>query len=130
MYRPRSSKWYGCTEEACILVRRVHALLAAIAIAAAAGTSITIASAATKTRTVRVTDSVYRPGTLTVRSGTKVIWRFNGKLPHNVEVTRGPELFSSSIFTRGTFARRMRERGTYRIVCTLHTRMRMKVIVR
>jgi plastocyanin len=85
---------------------------------------------AASTRTVQVRDSVYSPRVLKVRSGTKVVWNFNGSLPHNVEVTRGPELFSSSIVRRGTFAHRMRERGTYRIVCTLHTNMTMKVVVR
>lgn len=97
---------------------------------ATAGAGVAVAGAASKTRTVNVTDSVYTPRKLTVRSGTKVVWRFNGSLPHNVEVTRGPELFSSSIFKKGQFARRLRARGTYKIVCTLHTNMTMKVIVR
>ncbi len=109
---------------------RVQALLAAIAVAGAAAAGVSVAGAASKTRTVKVTDSVYTPKRLTVKSGTKVIWSFDGKLPHNVEVTRGPELFSSRIIKKGTFARRLRARGTYRIVCTLHTYMTMKVIVR
>jgi plastocyanin len=109
-------------------IRRVHVLLAGVAVAA--GTGVTVAGAASKTRTVKVTDSVYTPRKLTVPSGTRVVWRFDGALPHNVEVTRGPELFSSSIFKKGTFTRRLRERGTYKIVCTLHTNMTMKVIVR
>ncbi|HEX6391292.1 MAG TPA: cupredoxin domain-containing protein [Solirubrobacteraceae bacterium] len=111
-----------------ILVRRVQALLAVVALLAAAG--VGVATAASKTRTVKVTDRAYEPRKLTVRSGTKVVWSFNGSLPHNVEVTRGPELFSSSIYKKGTFSRRMRKRGTYRIVCTLHTYMTMRVVVR
>jgi plastocyanin len=99
-------------------------------VSAAVGAGVTVAGAASKTRTVKVTDSVYTPRKLTVRSGTKVVWSFNGALPHNVEVTRGPELFSSRIIKKGTFARRLRARGTYRIVCTLHTYMTMKVIVK
>jgi plastocyanin len=110
-----------------MLVRRVQVLLAVSGVVVAVAG---VAGAASRTRTVKVTDSVYTPRKLTVRSGTKVVWRFDGKLPHNVEVARGPDLFTSSIYTKGTFARRLRARGTYRIVCTLHQNMTMKVIVK
>jgi plastocyanin len=116
-----------------MVVRRVHeraALALMLVVAVAAATVVAGASAAAKTRTVKATDSVYTPRKLTVRSGTTVVWDFNGSLPHNVEVTSGPELFSSSIVKRGTFTHKLRKRGTYKIVCSLHQNMTMKVIVK
>lgn len=113
-----------------MLVRRVHVLLAVTAVATGTAAGVSAAGAASKTRTVKVTDDGYSPRKMTVRSGTKVVWSFSGSLPHNVEVTRGPELFSSTIVKKGTFSRRLRRRGTYRIVCSLHTYMTQKVIVR
>lgn len=113
-------------------MRRVHqraSLAVVVAVVAATAVQLGAASAAS-TRTVKVRDSVYSPRKLTVTKGTKVVWSFQGNLPHNVEVSSGPELFSSTIVRQGTFARRLRARGTYRIVCTLHTNMKMKVIVR
>jgi plastocyanin len=104
-------------------------LLCIVSAVVAAGT-IGAAQGASRTRTVKVRDSVYTPKKLTVPSGTKVVWDFDGQLPHNVEVSRGPELFSSAIVKHGTFSHRMRKRGTYRIVCTLHQNMTMKVIVK
>jgi hypothetical protein len=35
-------------------------------------------------------------------------------------VTSGPRRFRSRTQARGTFARRLRARGTYRIICTVH----------
>ncbi len=110
-----------------MVVRRTSAGVVVVAVLAVSGAG---AFASSKTRTVRATDSVYTPKKLTVKSGTKVVWRFDGNLPHNVEVDRGPELFSSSITRKGTFTHRMKARGTYKIVCTLHTNMTMKVIVK
>jgi len=107
-----------------------RAVAVGVAVAVAAAAACAGAAGAASTRTVKVRDSVYTPRKVVVRKGTKVVWSFRGQLPHNVEVTSGPELFSSSILKQGTFAHRMRKRGTYRIVCTLHTTMTMKVIVR
>lgn len=106
-------------------------VLAMGVLACVAGAVTTGVGDAASSRTVKVRDSFYSPKRLEVRSGTKVVWRFGGQLPHNVEVTRGPELFSSSIKKDGTFARTLRKRGTYKVVCTLHeATMTMKVVVR
>lgn len=103
---------------------------AALAVVAAAA-SVGVADAKAPTRTVKVTDNVYTPKRLTVKRGTKVVWSFRGNIPHNVDVSSGPELFSSRIVKSGTFAKRLTRRGTYRIVCTLHEAdMTMKVVVR
>jgi plastocyanin len=81
-------------------------------------------------RTVNVTvgDDFYRPARLSVAPRTRVRWVWRGRDIHNVTVTSGPRRFSSRTQVRGTFARRLRARGTYRIVCTVHGQtMRIRV---
>ena len=102
--------------------------LAVPALAVAAATVFaTPTGAATR---VRVDDDVFRPGSVTVRSGTTVTWRWVGDNPHNVTVTRGPVKFRSRTKTSGRFSKRMRRRGRYRIVCTVHPGMDMTLRVR
>lgn len=110
---------------------RSRRVAAALLVMTAVTASVGVADAAAPTRTVKITDNVYSPKRLTVARGTKIVWSFRGNIPHNVDVSSGPELFSSRIQKSGTFARRLTRRGTYRIVCTLHEAdMTMKVVVR
>ncbi len=99
------------------------------ALAAVAATAA-FAPPAIAAKTVRVDDDVFRPGSLTISSGTTVVWRWVGDNPHNVTVTRGPVKFRSSTKRSGTFSRRMRRGGRYRIVCTIHPGMDMTLRVR
>lgn len=81
-------------------------------------------------RTVGVTvgDDFFSPRRLSVGSGTRVRWVWRGSNLHNVTVTSGPRRFASRTQSRGAFARTLRRRGLYRIVCTVHTqRMRIRV---
>ena len=94
------------------------ALIAATAVPTGAATS------------VRVDDDVFKPGSLTVRSGTTVTWRFVGDDPHNVTVKKGPVKFKSGTKSSGKFSKKLRRGGTYRIVCTIHPGMDMTLKVR
>jgi plastocyanin len=82
------------------------------------------APAAAATRNVRVDDDYYvRPGappTVTVTRGTTVRWNFRGRRRHNVVVQSGPSRFQSALRRSGSYSRKMRRRGTYRIVCSIH----------
>ena len=102
--------------------------LAVAAIAVAGATAFAIPSGAATT--VRVDDDIFRPGTLTVKNGTTVTWRWVGDDPHNVKVRRGPEKFGSRTKTSGRFSHKMRRGGRYRIVCTIHPGMAMTLKVR
>jgi plastocyanin len=94
------------------------------------------ASALAASRSIRVGDNwfVQRHGvpTVSVRRGDTVTWRFVGREPHNVQVQRGPERFTSPTRDRGSYRRRMTRRGTYAIVCTIHGArdQRMRLVVR
>ncbi len=82
------------------------------------------ATAVAATRGITVGDNFFvRDGatpTVTVRRGTTVVWRFAGRSPHNVVVTRGPQRFQSPTRLTGQYRRRMTRRGTYTIICTIH----------
>jgi plastocyanin len=69
--------------------------------------------------------------TVTVSKGTRVKWVWEGKNVHNVKVVRGPVKFGSSTMKRGTYTKRMRTRGTYTIICTVHggKDQKMKLVV-
>ena len=100
----------------------------------AAVAALAAAPAAAATRTVRIDDNYFvRSGatpTVTVNKGTVVEWRWRGSRRHNVAVDRGPRIFRSKKKRTGTFARTMRVRGTYRIICEVHDPyMRMKLVV-
>jgi plastocyanin len=65
-----------------------------------------------------------------VERNDKVVWDWEGSNPHNVTVTRGPVRFHSRTKSSGTYRKTLTERGTYKIICTLHApRMRMTLKV-
>ena len=96
----------------------------------------TLASVAMAARSVKVGDDYYVRAkgvpTVTVTKGTTVNWRFRGSNPHSVTVSKGPVKFDSGVRTRGTYSRKMRKRGAYRIYCTVHgaSEQRMKLVVK
>jgi plastocyanin len=114
-------------------VTRKLLLLPALAAAGAATIAIAPAESATS---VKIGDNYFvRPSgvpTVTVSKGAKVTWRWTGRSLHNVHVTKGPVKFASSSKTSGTFSKTVRRRGTYTIICTIHTGadQKMKLVVK
>jgi plastocyanin len=113
---------------------RAHHTIAALTVIAAgttatAGYATEPAGQAARAVGVTVGDDFFRPGRLSVRRGTTVRWTWRGRDVHNVTVTSGPARFRSRTQSEGTFSRRLRRRGTYRIVCTVHGQ-RMTIRVR
>ena len=106
-------------------------LLVAVLVVAVA--AIGAAQALAATRSVKIGDDYFvRKGsmpTVTVRKGTTVTWRWTGKDLHNIAVTSGPATFRSSYKDSGSYSRTVRRAGTYTIVCTIHSGMRMKLRV-
>ncbi len=47
-------------------------------------------------------------------------WVWRGSLVHNVTVSSGPRRFHSKDQSSGEFARTLRKRGVYKLVCTIH----------
>jgi len=114
----------------------VRKLLIASVLVAAAGLTAAFSAGATSAVRVKVGDNYFvkRSGvpTVTVSKGAKVTWRWTGHSLHNVHVTKGPVKFASSSKTSGTFSKRLRKRGTYTIICTIHggSDQKMKLVVR
>jgi plastocyanin len=100
-----------------ILVSTVVAATTAV-VAVVAATS---AFAGGRTVTVHVADFAFQPASLTVRSGTTVKWVWSGRASHDVHVNSGPVRFHSKVQAKGTYAKKLTKRGTYRIVCTIHS---------
>jgi plastocyanin len=82
------------------------------------------APAAGATRNVKIGDDYYvrsgSPPTVTVTKGTTVKWNWTGRRQHNVVVKRGPASFQSALKRSGSFSRKLRKAGTYKIVCSIH----------
>ena len=91
---------------------------------------LAVSAFAASGKTVKVADNYYGPKSLTVGRGTKVTWKWTGVLKHNVVVHTGPSFFSSRTQVRGTFTHVFTRKGTYALVCTVHPKMKMTVVVR
>jgi plastocyanin len=98
-------------------------LVLAVLVLAAALPAFFAASAPSATR-VKVGDNYFvRPSgvpTVTVSKGTRVKWVWTGKSLHNVTTISGPAQFHSSSMKSGSYGKRLRKRGTYTIICTVH----------
>ena len=114
-------------------MRRV-VLLAGLALLCAAPAQ----AAASTGKTVRVYDNYFLKDSLSVKRGTVVTWRWPGFQEggdvHEIKLKSGPKgvkkFRSEAASTDYTFKRKLTVPGRYRIICTLHTEMQMKVQVR
>ena len=89
-------------------------------------------------KTIRIGDNYFLPATVKVARGTTVVWRWPGFDEagdvHDVKLKSGPKgakkFHSEAAATDYTFKRRLWVPGRYRIVCTLHEEMTMRIRVR
>jgi plastocyanin len=89
-------------------------------------------------KTVRIGDNYFLPDALRVARGTTVVWRWPGFDEagdvHDVKLKSGPtgakKFHSEAAATDYTFKRKLTVPGRYRIVCTLHEDMTMRIRVR
>ena len=115
-------------------MRRAAVLVAGVALLVSAAP----AQAAPKKKTVRIYDNYFLPDSLKVKRGTVVVWRWPGFDEagdvHDVKLRSGPKgvkkFHSEAAATDYSFRRRLKKPGRYRIVCTLHTEMKMQIRVK
>lgn len=119
------------------MTRRLSALLLVPVLVAAAVFVVPAQGAKPKSKTVGVVDYSFTPARLTVRPGTKIVWKWSAanSAPHDVQLTKGPKgvkRFTSPVATAGiTYARTLTAKGTYRLLCTYHaTVMRQTIVVK
>jgi plastocyanin len=107
---------------------------AAAAAALMVGVAAPAVASAPPVKHARLDDDqyVFIPGTLHVKKGTKVIWKwFDGTdQKHNIYVLHGPVKFHSRTIAKGTFSHVFTKPGTYHLYCKLHTFMTETVVVK
>ena len=116
-------------------MRRLAGIFGVVALLLALGVGVAVTSAASEKRgskTVKVADDFYSPDSLTISKGTKVKFNWVGNHKHNVVKTKGPGGAFSSTATSAdgvNFKHKFTKSGTYKIICTIHPEMTMKVKV-
>lgn len=112
------------------LLRRDRRLLALLTLTAVLLATSAVSALASSPGPVKVADNYYGLKKLTVNRGTNVTWKWAGVLRHNVVVRTGPAQFRSRIQVAGSFSHPFTTRGTYQLFCTLHTFMKMTIVVK
>ncbi|GGK57004.1 hypothetical protein GCM10011591_31400 [Nocardia camponoti] len=80
--------------------------------------------------TVDVTDNKFSPADATIKVGETVTWKFNDKVPHNVQGIGDKAMgINSPIIDKGEWSHTFTQAGTYRYLCTLHPSMRGSITV-
>ena len=109
--------------------------LSSLAVATTAAAALLVPSAlASATHTVTVGDNYFvkantKP-TIHVARGTKVTFRWTGKVLHDVHGYRGPAKFRSRLKSSGTYSRTLTASGTYLLRCDVHpSQMRLTIKV-
>jgi plastocyanin len=111
-------------------------LFALSLLAALVGALAVAGPALSKRKSVEVDDNYFvekgKPRTATVHVGDTVEWEWEDDAvnPHNVTVAKGPVKFHSKNKTSGTYAKKLRKAGTYKIVCTIHAAQGMKMTLK
>jgi plastocyanin len=112
-------------------MKKILAALTVTVIAAAAAVP-----ALAGTKSVKVGNNYFvtprNNATVTIQHGStlKFVWHSNG-VPHNVKKTRGPgPAFHSPVKTGGSYSHKFTRGGTYKLVCTILTGMKLTVKVR
>ena len=69
---------------------------------------------------------------VTVSKGTKVKWVWKKRTLHNVKAVKGPVKFGSDSQTGGSYSKKLKKKGTYTIICTIHggSDQKMKLVVK
>jgi plastocyanin len=112
------------------VLRRDRRVLALLTLTIAIIGFSSVSALASGPKLVKVNDQAFSVRTLRIQRGTSVRWNWVGVLLHNVTVKSGPSKFQSATQALGSFSHVFRRQGTYRLYCTLHTFMKMTVIVR
>lgn len=85
------------------------------------------ASQSTATATVNIRDLSFRPGTLKINRGTKVVFANRDSVTHTAK--RRGSFATGRIAPGKSVSVRFKSSGTYAYHCTIHTFMRGKIVV-
>ncbi len=71
----------------------------------------------------------FEPAELKIKKGTTVKWQNFDSAPHDVTSTTGKELGSATLSANDAYEHAFNEPGTFEYYCSIHPRMKAKVIV-
>jgi plastocyanin len=114
-------------------IRHPHAARKGIAPLERFSKSATARAAATKT--VKVADNFYAPKRLTVAKDTTIKWKWSNRNAdsHDVYLSKKPKgvkrFQSAPAATFFTYKKKLKRAGTYKILCTFHENMTMRIDV-
>ncbi|HEX8067656.1 MAG TPA: plastocyanin/azurin family copper-binding protein [Thermoleophilaceae bacterium] len=123
-----------------LLTAAAAALAGSLAVALGAGGASAGSAqlhAAASTKTVKVGDDFFDPTKVTIRQKDVVKWVWvgadgkPGETANEHTVTEIHDKFTSKLLTKGSYSRRFKTAGTFKILCAEHPdTMRMKVVVK
>jgi len=112
--------------------RRLALAGSLLAVTALIGGGASAADVSSK-RTVAVGDNFFDPDKISISAGTKVAFNWIGDKDHNVTKVSGPggSFASTTTDSRGVnYEKKFKNTGKYKLVCTVHDKMKMKVKVK
>ncbi len=77
---------------------------------------------------VSIDNFMFKPDTITVPVGTTVVWENDDEIPHTVTSPDGT-FRSPALDTKDKFSFTFAKAGTFEYFCSLHPRMKAKVVV-
>lgn len=80
------------------------------------------------THTVVIEDMQFKPATLTVKRGDRVVWVNRDVVPHNARDGKGLE--SPDIAPGGSWSTAVNKAGQLSYLCTLHPMMKATLVVK
>ena len=106
-------------------------LVVALLVVALVAVAATPTVAAAKTKRVTIDDFTFSPKVITIKHGTKVVWKNSDSVPHNVvsasDISTSASvtgLFASPTLNPGaSFSFTFKKKGTFFYECTFHASM-------
>ena len=112
-------------------MRKLYATIAVLVLAATCVFALTGVAGARGSTTVKLLSKSFSPDKKSISAGTKVKFKWvDGK--HNVVKSKGPGgAIDSGVFdTPGVhFTKKFKKAGTYKLICTIHEDMKLKLNV-
>ena len=112
-------------------MRKLYVTFAVVALSVAGVLALAGTAGARGSTTVKLLSETFSPDKKTISAGTKVKFKWvDGK--HNIVKSSGPGgSIDSGIFnTPGVhFTKKFKKAGTYKLICTIHDNMKVKINV-
>ena len=112
-------------------MRKLLGAAAAVLLVSALTASAPATTPPLKRASVDVDGYAFTPGTIRIKHGTKVVWKwFDGSdVRHDIRVLRGPVKFRSKLIAKGTYSHLFTKPGKYVLYCSIHPQIMRETVV-